>query len=163
MLHFSSDEQKQAEEVKSKGGEIYQGSPLHTSFDSISTQTTATHFQQPQAGNQDCFHLTTRFRQEKRHEKKTKKQPNLGGERECEHTWPGCQSLCSLRWRAASQLHVCLGSLTWSEWRIKEPPVPSSRGLNISVLVQQHLISSCPGLSAGKASIQRPDLRSGGM
>lgn len=74
LFDFSSDEQKQVEEEKSKSREIYPGSPLHTSFDSISTQTTATRFQQPQAGNQDCFHLTTRFQE-------AEKKPNLGKER----------------------------------------------------------------------------------
>lgn len=70
----------------SKEGEMFPSSPLHTSFDSISTQTTAIPFQQSQAGIQDCFHLRSRF-QEKKEEKKS---PTLVGKENaahCERTW----------------------------------------------------------------------------
>lgn len=87
------DERKQVAEEKNKGREIYQGSPLHTSFNGISTQTAATPFQQPQADNQDCFHLRTRF-QEKREKTEKKSLTLVGKENEAdwEHTWPSQSS-----------------------------------------------------------------------
>lgn len=99
---------------------------LHTSFDSISTQTTASP-EQPQAGSQDCFYLEARFQDSK---------PNLSGVRggstvnthgrhHSEGWWGagggggGVTGLCLQRGRAATLLQVFLGILVWTEHRGK--------------------------------------------
>lgn len=168
---------KQEGEERRKGGEIYQGSPLHTSFDSISTQTTAVLFQQPQAGNWDCFHLGTRFQEEKRG-RKEKKPSNLGNERKWSTLWTLWLSPLRERWESwrgvagrtpvvsteveGRQAAVCV-CLSWhpgvEQMEDKEPLVLPSKGLNINLNVQQHLTSSSPGPSGGEAGIQRDQTR----
>ncbi len=87
------------------------------------------------------FSFKTRFQEDDRR----KKGPALiEKENEVQNFLGGCWFLCPQRWRAARQLHACLGSPAWRERRVGIH-VLQNGGLNISHCpTASHCILSWP-------------------